>query len=224
MTKVVKLVLPYVTDINLRDGDGYTMLHYVAQTGNYDSMKLLLEAGADVNATTEQCKSTALMYAVFELNHDECTRILLQAGADANMLPKPSKVEFKNKRLAVEFVAFLLLSGSIINQVNDRGSNALTTHLTLSNTWKGKTDDDVVMLLYAAGEYITDSNIEKPECLEFDLTLQHLCREAIRDHLIDLDEHTQLFPRVAQLNLPPLIKSYLLFDESPQKYHSDCVE
>ena len=49
-----------------------------------------------------------------------------------------------------------------------------------------------------------------------------ICRKSIRDHLIHLKVNEPLFHRVAQLNLPPLLRSYLLYDESPQKYCSDA--
>ena len=41
--------------------------------------------------------------------------------------------------------------------------------------------------------------------------LKHLCREAIRKHLLLLDPHEHLFGRVPQLGLPKLLREYLLF-------------
>ena len=69
------------------------------------------------------------------------------------------------------------------------------------------------MLLFAAGEYITHSYIEVPDCLKFEPSLEHWCRKSIRDHLIHLKANEPLF----QLDLPTPLKSYLLYDESPKK-------
>ena len=82
------------------------------------------------------------------------------------------------------------------------------------------------MLLYAAGETLDGptvtggpgscvSNIEVPVCfkeLRKKMDLKHLCREAIRKHLIDLNPHEHLFGRIPQLGLPLLVTDYMLYD------------
>ena len=71
------------------------------------------------------------------------------------------------------------------------------------------------MLLYAAGEFVNGLNIDKiPEILqhkEVKYRLKHMCREAIRKHLIDLNPHLHLFTRIPQLELPSPVTRYLLF-------------
>ena len=47
--------------------------------------------------------------------------------------------------------------------------------------------------------------------------LKHLCRMAIRKHLLKLDPHTHLFDRVPKLGLPFLLTDYLLFNMSIEK-------
>ena len=42
--------------------------------------------------------------------------------------------------------------------------------------------------------------------------LKHLCRVRIRNHLLELDPHQNLFLRVPQLGLPKSLASYLLYD------------
>ena len=46
------------------------------------------------------------------------------------------------------------------------------------------------------------------------LCLKHLCREAIRNHLLKVEPHTHLFGRIPQLGLPSLVNEYLLYDIS----------
>ena len=75
--------------------------------------------------------------------------------------------------------------------------------------------------LFAAGETIEVDNIDHSEVMDdvLDLTdvkttLKHICRMAIKNHLLKLDPHTHLFGRVPKLKLPDLLNHYLLFDQS----------
>ena len=54
-----------------------------ARTGKTDAMRVLLEAGANVNAKESWGGTTALMWAVSE-GHAEAARLLIDAGADVN--------------------------------------------------------------------------------------------------------------------------------------------
>ena len=83
------------------------------------------------------------------------------------------------------------------------------------------------MFLYAAGETVDGPTVPTeyrfcrnraviqtniPEYfteLKENLDLKHLCREAIRKHLIYLDPHEHLFGRIPQLGLPSLVTEFL---------------
>ena len=62
---------------------------------------------------------------------------------------------------------------------------------------------DICQLVFAAGETLDGIPDEKiPDCLKFDdvqFELKHICREAIRKHLLNLDPHSHLFGRVPRL-------------------------
>ena len=47
-----------------------------------------------------------------------------------------------------------------------------------------------------------------------ELRLSHLCRDVIREHLLELDTHKNLFVRVPRLGLPAGLARYLVFDMS----------
>ena len=72
------------------------------------------------------------------------------------------------------------------------------------------------MTLYAAGETLDGSEeAEIPKELKFEeekLELKHICREAIRKHLLKLDLHSNLFGRVPRLGFPEAVNQYLLFN------------
>lgn len=88
------------TDINGKNTFGKTALMYAAQYGFTESVKILLAAGADINAQTDEgnqkdssCADdpciangsrTALMYAVQE-GHLETAKYLVKNGADINL-------------------------------------------------------------------------------------------------------------------------------------------
>ena len=64
---------------------GFTALHYAARDGNMQSARLLIQAGADVNQTSEGDQSSPLLVAVINGNYD-LAKELLEAGADPNIL------------------------------------------------------------------------------------------------------------------------------------------
>src|SRR2546428_7317609 len=63
-----------------KDERGITPLMYAAAAGSLEAVKLLVEAGADVNARNDM-NSTALMWAATEIDK---MRLLLQPRADLN--------------------------------------------------------------------------------------------------------------------------------------------
>jgi uncharacterized protein len=73
-----------ISDVNSRDQHGTTPLMYAAALGNVDAMKVLLRAGADVNARNA-FDATALMWCI---NQPNMVRLLLAKGADVNARSK----------------------------------------------------------------------------------------------------------------------------------------
>ena len=111
-------------------------------------------------------------------------------------------------------------AGAHVNKFNAFGQNALQTHIACNES------KDIAMLLYIAGETIDCSTVikyaedgeiigqvEVPEYLfrrDLRLRLEHMCREAIRKHLIKVNPHSHLFSRIPQLPLPSALTQYLL--------------
>ena len=133
---------------------------------------------------------------------------------------------------AIACLKALLRVGALINRRNWCGENALEGHLTGPAPEK-----EVSMLLLAAGETIDDTSVEGinygkvkgfdesgnvkslheiPEYLlltnDLKLCLKHMCRQAIRKHLLYLDPHRNLFNRIHQMELPSIISNYLLYN------------
>jgi ankyrin repeat protein len=93
--------------VNLKGTGGSTPLMYAAIYGDADTIRLLLEAGADPNIRND-AGATALLWAVDDL---EKTRLLLKAGADANARSSDGRTPLlaaTGRVGSVEVVKFLL--------------------------------------------------------------------------------------------------------------------
>lgn len=78
----VKTFIDAGVDVNLRDSDKWTPLHWAAEECRVESFRLLIQAGADVNAT-HYLQGTPLHLAAGRACADG-VRDLLKAGADVN--------------------------------------------------------------------------------------------------------------------------------------------
>jgi ankyrin repeat protein/cell wall assembly regulator SMI1 len=66
-------------------GGGWTPLHFAAQSGNVDSVQLLLDAGADVNARAQAGQTPILMAASAGGSAPGMLQLLLRRGAKVNV-------------------------------------------------------------------------------------------------------------------------------------------
>ena len=95
---------------------------------------------------------------------------------------------------------------------NNHSENALTYHLSFYRGHPDRIKKDVCNVLHAAGETIHNASVEQPDFMKHDVTLKHLCREAIRKHLLNVNPNQHLFERVLQLGLPSSLAEHLLYD------------
>jgi len=79
----VSQLLDSGVEINLKDGKGWTAMHFAAAAGYRSTVELLLARGADVNSTTNKNES-CLLLAVLS-GHIDIVRVLVSAGADVNL-------------------------------------------------------------------------------------------------------------------------------------------
>jgi len=79
----VERLLKAGADAKERGPNGETTLMFAARNGNPQLIKVLLAAGAEVNATENLRVTTALMWAV-EQRHPEAVKALLTGGANPN--------------------------------------------------------------------------------------------------------------------------------------------
>jgi len=79
----VRDLLRHGANVNTRSGDGMTALHWAAERGDADIVAMLVDAGANVDATTRLGDYTPLLLAAKD-GHAPVVELLLEAGADAN--------------------------------------------------------------------------------------------------------------------------------------------
>ena len=60
------------------------ILENASRSGHYDCLKILIQAGADVNWINKDTKNTALTHAARE-GHENCLQLLVDAGADVKL-------------------------------------------------------------------------------------------------------------------------------------------
>lgn len=80
LSRCATLLVELGADVAVHDDHGWTPAMWAASCGNTDLLKLLIGAGADVNAAAPSGK-TALTEAVGDA---KCVRLLIDAGADVN--------------------------------------------------------------------------------------------------------------------------------------------
>ena len=190
----------------------------IQKSSHGEGFNALLAAGADVNIIDGNGYS-ALIYALMLKDKPQYTKKLLDAGANVNMVyrPKISPLISALIHQAVKNVDLLLKAGAVVNAEN---SDFLFT--CCDGNWKN------VKLLLRAGLRINTNRTIPPEVISehvkqknSQIHLKHLCRVRIRNHLLELDPHQNLFVRVPQLGLPKSLVSYLLYDVSMDDLNDD---
>ena len=151
--KCAEMLIKAGADVNMVDVEhGKTVLHFAA--GKDDKcFEMLLEAGADVNIKGHN-GYTVLMTCTDHRNYDRAKKVI-EAGADVNVeVPEPEDrtvlflAAYHNN---CQTIRLLLRNGIKINKLNGKGNNALEKYLSHHNI----PDEEICMLLFAAGESVT---------------------------------------------------------------------
>ena len=129
-TTVAARLIEQGADVNASQGM-HTALKLAAQEGHADMVRLLLGAGADVDAGTKEDGGwTALMFAAMEGRVD-IAKILLDAGAHINAVRETGELKGWTALMSAileeheEMVAFLIAAGADINATDSDGFSAL---------------------------------------------------------------------------------------------------
>jgi ankyrin repeat protein len=135
--------------INMKyDDTGPTALHYAARNEDCKCLKMLLDAGANVNTTTED--GSALHWAAFSGRID-CVKMLIEAGINLDTQDYIwGRTALHDTIPYIDCVKVLLINGANVNIKDEDGNTAL--HIAAREHFI-----DTVMALVNAG---ADVNIQ----------------------------------------------------------------
>ena len=114
---------------------GLTPLMTAARTGNVDVVHALIDSGAQVNATTTETNSTALMWAL-SAPHPSIVRLLLERGADATIETTPgfTPLMFAARNDDIAMAEALLATGVDVNATSKDGTHVLPFAIAAGRT------------------------------------------------------------------------------------------
>ncbi len=121
---IASLLLTYHADPNAptkrkpnADQFPATPLQCAARTGNLQMAGLLIDAGAEINATGGEAGSTPLSFAV-RFSHLDMLRLLIEKGADVNVRDAEgaSPLDYAAWHGSLDMVAMLLAHGARLNE------------------------------------------------------------------------------------------------------------
>ena len=209
--KCAALLMEAGADVNIVDSEGFSAFIWASEHGYSECVDFLIKQGVDVNRRV-RLGMTGLIRAA-ENGRIDCVNTLIEAGADVNMADSLSRTPLIAAGISesVRCIKSILRAGALVNQHDNVGNNAITPLAA-----RKASRNCAIVLLYAAGEIIAISPyVQLPNFLQKEkkrMELKHLCRQRIRNHLLDLDRHAHLFGRVSRLGLPSLVTKYLLYD------------
>lgn len=87
--EILDILIQAGADLNARDEAGFTALQDAALSGNLDSVRILVDHGADVNAGDKATGATPL-YMAATMGREQVVSLLLEKGADPNRGPNPT--------------------------------------------------------------------------------------------------------------------------------------
>ena len=203
-------------DVNISTEKEYAPLIHASIGCHTDCVDLLLAAGADVNVTDKSDNSALVILSALR-DSEAGVKSLLEAGADVNHTNVYGDTPLINAVLVgnVTNIRYLLKKNAEVNTQSANRKNAIQKHLLRVGI---HAHVDVPLILHAAGERYDVEDFEMfPDILKeqyIQFPLKHICREAIRNHLLDLDPYQHLFYRIPQLGLPSILVRYLLYNMS----------
>ena len=214
---------------------GYWALLYSMQKRDHECVQTLALAGVDLKTAAYRWWEH-VGWAALTGNH-KIVELFIQAGCDVNAT---HRIGFRPLRVAAESgnfrsVQLLLEAGADVNR-GRHGRNALAAYMGIRG---GKGGKDLCILLFAAGEIA--GKYKPPNSKELKDTapimnkyledrepkwpcLKSMCRGIIRNRLLNISPHVNLFSRVTKLGLPSLLAKYLVYDMSLEEDLSLKVE
>ena len=233
-TSILEYMIYRGAPVNGTSESGMSPLIKAVQCKNIEIIETLLKCGAFINHQTKEGNS-ALMSAVWTWHPDmiKIVNLLIKWGCNLNLVNKRGKTalmvavgvnihtsfptpfmkhEIDPMVLRRKIVTILLNEGISVGSCDINGNYPLDT-ATQESCGFGD-DKEVPTMLFVAGGCASQGQI--PQALnalsEDEVpTLQHVCRDMIRDQLMLNNTDSNLFKIVPKIQLPVPIQSFLLY-------------
>ena len=224
--EIITLLLEKGAEINWSNKFGETALVFAAQLGNVECLERLLQEGADSNVTN--LKSGNLLIEVLWINNFETTKIvqhLIESGCSVNMLNDFDEIPLScavSNSSVTETNMLLKASanpsiGSPLKITASSGNNVIVRSLIGARA-------NTNSLIEEHCEEETFQMVKKfQKLLEEDNSLKNLCRQMIREYLINKCSKSNIITSVQNLHLPIDLKSYLLYDMFEKTMYSNVL-
>ena len=171
--------------MNLRNKNGESALSLAILTDKARCMKVLIEAGADVNNRNTKGGETVLHWACGNV---DCLRLLLQSGVRINR---------NNVQLQNALKSYMTWPYDVIKE-------------NVMLLFAARETIDGTVVVRGSTEPVNVSNFLPRS--EYEPCLKIMCRSAIRLHLLNVDPHENLLRRIPFLGLSPSLTKYSLYD------------
>ncbi len=112
-------------NVDMRGPRGVTLLMHAAAFGNAETLRFLIDSGADVNSKND-FGATALLWAARD---PEKAKLLIEHGADVSVQSKQGRTPLMMAALrdgGSDIVALMLAKGAAVNVADSRGDTALS--------------------------------------------------------------------------------------------------
>ena len=209
--KCIEALINAGADVNVTDAKGNVPIIKAVSRQNEKCVALLLAGGADVNTLNGRLGDSALITAIKSGKNAICDQ-LLQAGADMNIIGDMGHTALVAAAMDgnLYVVRRLLKANCHIGKTTGMKDNALISHLkylyprdnTFTNPhppYRRPKNKDISRMLFAAGEMLEGdddhdiiNDLADLELEEIKMQLKHICRKAIRQHLLHLDPNFNL--------------------------------
>ena len=217
----VQVLLAGGADANLAQGDGMTALHMAALEGHRDVVDLLLDAGAEIGATTRIGAYTPLHLAS-QGGRGAVVRVLLRKGADATLATTNSGTTPLHLAARVvngeEAVAALLEHGA---DVNAREGSVGQTPLMFAAAYN-RTPAVRVLLEHGADPNLATRVVDVLRSVAIDREASQLLRDRIEGLRFEAEPGTE--PELTPAQVQEAIaaqRKFLRADHSRRDFDSD---
>lgn len=135
----VDLVLEYLKQdqslVNMFSSDGFTPLHLASFFGQDETVRILLDHGADPNITSKNEQNVTPLHSSVAADNFNITEMLVNSGVEVNRTQKGGFTPLHEAALNgnYELVQLLLEHGANMNAKNDAGKTSLDLALSKTN-------------------------------------------------------------------------------------------